>query len=80
MQNGYNDHMDVTIQRTPTGTMRGNTGLPMVDMYVVYFAPPRTRFICFTSRQFEELFPEAKLERGERKIFKMHLTKEEKGV
>ncbi len=64
--------MEITIQRTTVDRM--------TDMYVMRFAPPRARFICFTRLQFEQLYPHLVLQRGEKIIVKMDLTKIESGV
>ncbi len=64
--------MEITIQRTTVDRM--------TDMYVMRFAPPHARFICFTRLQFETLYPHLVLQRGEKIIVKMDLTKIENGV
>ena len=63
--------MKVEIERTRTDRM--------CDMYAITFFPVRTRFVCFTRREWEKEFPDVVLQRGEKKEMDLRfgdLTKE----
>ena len=64
--------MRVAIQRTEINRM--------TDMYKITFLPCRTRIVAFTNTEFERLFPEIKMGRGEKIFGKIGLTREENGV
>ena len=58
--------MQVEIERTKSDRM--------CDMYTITFFPVRTRFVCFTKKEWAEVFPDIVLQRGEKKEMSLQLS------
>ena len=58
--------MRIEIERTREGKM--------TDMYVLKVPPIRTRFVCFTKKEWTEVFPQIVLHRGEKIFAELDLT------
>ena len=64
--------MKVEIERTREDRI--------TNMYVLKLPPVRTRFVCFTHKEWEEKFPHIVLGRGEKIFAELTLTTEKKEV